>query len=310
MNFFRSLFGTCCGTYVFSELRKNSWGRAFRHLLLLCFFCSIAIGIGNYLLIKYRWRAAYNSYNEIFGTRINFSENGIVPEKDPGISRRQEFPYNTLLIYVSSEKGAEEYPAETLRDRNVIVYWSQACVAIFARQHDLWSMMEITPDAKSVANDKKTLTFEELEGEIKRLSELPASSKWVFPEEYKNGLSSSQMFQMVRIGIVIGKSLMFFIGGLLMVLFITLFFSIVYRAFSANNPKRFAFWELWKIAIYTAFPVILVVSAFPVLQLPLTGYCHYMFIIGWSVYLFFVLRFLAMHQDEDTDKNSAGEVNE
>jgi hypothetical protein len=128
---------------------------------------------------------------------------------------------------------------------------------------------------------------------------------WTFPEEYKNGISSSQIFQMVRIGMVLTKTLLFFVGGLLMVLFVSLFFTVVYRAFSINNPKSFAFADLWKISVYTAFPVILVITAFPVLQLPFTGYCHYMFIVGWSIYLCFVLKYCALNNN--TGENSGSE---
>ena len=307
MSFFHSLFGTCCGVDVFSELRKNSWWRVFLHLFLLCVLCSIAIGIGNYLLIKYRWRAAYNSFDEIFGTRIQVSERGFFPEKDPDVSRRQEFPYNTLLIYASPQ-DPETYPSETLRDRNVIIYWSQSCLALFIRSHNLWTMTEILPDFSR--KDKQELNFEEVEKEIVRLGKLPPSQNWNVPTDYKSGISSSQMFRIARIGVVIGKALLFFVGELLLVLFVTLFFSIVYRAFAAKKVNNFRLGELWKISVYAAFPVILVMTAFPALQLPLTEYCSYMFIVGWSIYLFFVLKYLAGDSPENNSDDSEGASDE
>ena len=300
MSFFRSFFGTCCGPYIFRQLRKNSWGRALWHLFLLCFLCSVGVGIGNYLLVKYRWRAAYNNFNEVYGSQLQISENGIAPVREPEKSRRLELPYNSLLIYVSPS-GPEVYPDETLRDRNVVILWSSACVAIFSRQGEFWQCMaEYRPDEKVGASGK--MDFAGFKRNLQELAGLEKSDDWEFPEEYKDGFTSFQLFSLVRLSFAVGKAVLYFVEGFGLALLTSLLFVLMFKLFSFNRITIFPFGELWKVAVYTAFPVLLVVNAFPALQLPGTGYYDYLFMIGWAGYLFFVLRYLAQNPD-DRDEN-------
>ena len=81
----------------------------------------------------------------------------------------------------------------------------------------------------------------------------------------------------------------------------------IFKLFSVGGTI-YGFLELWKISIYAAFPVIFVVNFFPALQLPGTGYFSWLFMIGWVIYLFVVLRFL--FQSYDNEDNNDGEANE
>ncbi|MBE6390112.1 MAG: hypothetical protein E7043_08085 [Lentisphaerae bacterium] len=305
MSFFRSLWGICCGPYIFRQLCKNSLGRVLWHLLLLCFLCSAGVGIGNYLLVKYRWRAAYNNFNEVYGSQLNVSDAGVSPARDPEKSRRLELPYNSLLIYVSP-LGPEVYPDETLKDRNIIIYWSSACVAVFARQGEVWQCMaEYRPDGKARISGETD--FAGLKSKLHELTELKPSDDWEFPEEYKDGFSSYQLFSFVRLSFAVGKAVLYFVEGLGLTLLTTLLFVVMFKLFSLNRSSMFSFAMLWKIAVYTAFPVLLVVNAFPALQLPGTGFYDYLFMIGWVGYLFFVLRYLVQNPDDQNEKNVEGE---
>ena len=304
MSFFRSFFGICRGPYIIRDLQKHSWARVIVHLLLLCLLCSVIIGIGNYLLLNYRWRAAYADFIEIYGPRLNVSQNGFIPARSPDVSRRQELPYNTLLIYVSPS-GPEVYPDITLRDRNLIVLWGRGCLAMFIRNGDLWSVVRYNPDG-SADWPEDTLDFEEMKAELDKLAQLPASDKWQFPEQYKQGVSVRQLFFSFRFSYALIMAGSYFLLSLGMVLLVTFFFTSVFKLFSFNRAKMLPFGILWKTALYVAFPVLLVVSFFPALQLPGTGYYTNLFLFGWAGYIFYVLRYLVMTAGEDGDEVSEG----
>lgn len=305
MSFFRSFIGICRGPYVIRDLQKHSWGRVIAQVFLLCLLCSIIIGTGNYLLLNYRWRAAYADFIEIYGSRLNVSKDGFIPERLPEISRRQEFPYNTLLIYVSPA-GPEVYPDITLRDRNLIVFWSRGCLAMFARNGDVWSVAKYNPDG-SVDFPASAMDFEEMKSKLAEFSKLPASDEWVFPEQYRNGISVRQLFFSFRFSYALITAIGYFILNLCMVFFITLFFCVVFKVFSLRRSAAFPFGILWKTALYVAFPVLLVVSFFPALQLPGTGFYSNLFLFGWAGYLFFVLRYLIANPEEVEEDIQGGQ---
>ena len=308
MSFFRSFFGTCCGPYIFNSLRKNSSGRVLWHLFLLCLLCAIGVGIGNFLMVRYKWRAAYNDFNDIYGTGVVFTERGILPKKAPEISRRQELPYESLIIYVSPDSKAEEYSDETLEKRNIIFFWSSACIAAFIRNGDQWQkVIQYDPDG-SIDQSSKPISYSEMRKELQRLCDLEPSDQWSFSEDFSDGMSSQQLFYLARLGFAFGKGVIYFLVSLITVFFVTLVFSVIFKLFSAGGCI-FSFSELWKIAIYAAFPVVFVVNAFPALQLPGTGYFSWLFMCGWIVYLFFVLRYLFLNPESEDDESNGGKEN-
>ncbi len=309
MNFFRSFWGTCCGPEVFHVLHKNSLWRVFVHLFLLCLLCSIGVGIGSFMMVRYKWRAAYHEFNDIYGTGVEFTSKGIVPVEAPEKSRRQELPFDSLIIYVSPESGAEEYPDETLEKRNVIIFWGSSCIAAFVRNNDMWEKVVQYEPQGEVQQSSGLMTYDEMRKDLQELCSRPVSSQWSFPEEYvKNGMSSQQLFYLARLSFAIGKGIIYFLLSLCTVFFVTLLFSFIFKLFSVGG-SIYGFKELWKISIYAAFPVIFVVNLFPALQLPGTGYFSWLFMIGWVIYLFVVLKYLFQNH-ENEENNRDGEADE
>ncbi len=308
MSFLRSFFGTCRGPYVFHDLCKHSWGRVVWHLLVLCLLCSIGIGIGNYFMVKFRWRAAYHNFTEVFGSSVEFSENGIIPEIDPDQNRRQELPYNTLLIYTPNGPDAE-YADETLEKRNLIIIWNQAGLVVFTRQDgDLWSWVRYLPEGSSEYSvdliDYPAMKKQMLEFAAMKLD----GGKWEYPESLGGEMDSYRFFRLIRLGFAVVKALLFLVSGLMLVLFTSLFFAVIYWLL-AMKRQNFSFGTLWKTAVYASFPVILVVNAFPALQLPGTGYYSYLFLIGWTGYLFYVLRYMILNPPAgDKEEKTQGEA--
>ena len=309
MSFIRSFLGTCCGPYIFSALRKNSIGRTLLHLLLLCFLCAVFVGIGNFMMMGYKWRAAYNNFNDVYGTRVSFSEKGVLPEKSPEISRCLDLPYDSLIIYVSPDAGPESYSDEMLERRNIIFLWSSACITAFVRHEDnSWQKFGQYEPQGEFVQSSALMSFAEMRKELQTLCNQPASTQWSVPETYQNnGMTSKQVFLLARLSFSVGKASFYFITGLITVFVVSLLFAISFKVLSWG-ASGFGFFELWKTAVYVAFPVLAVVCAFPALQLPGAQYFSWLFMIGWVIYLFFVLKYLFLNPDVDNDSN--GDANE
>ena len=303
MGFWRSFFTACCGAYSLRAALKNSVGRAIWHIFLLCLFCGIGIGIGNYWLLKYRWRAAAADFDDIFGSRIVFSERGMIPEKSPDVSRRQELPYNSLLIYVSPAGPEKDYPDDTLYDRNVIVLWCPSSLAVFIRQGSDWRLVEFDPGLQ-MESRPEALTFLQMKGKLNEIAARPLKGTWKLPEEYRNGIGSRRLFSFFRFSYAAGKAAGYFILALLMVLVLPIFFSVIFKAFSRGRGMPFG--RIWKSAVYAAFPVLAVVSVFPAMQLPGTSLYPDLFMIGWVIYLFLVLRGQFMYPDDPEPEAGEG----
>ena len=295
MGFFRSFFGTCCGVEVFGALRKNSWLRTLGHLILLTLLCAVLIGVGNYYMLKYRWREAEAAFSDNFGSGIRFTRNGVLPEAAPERSRRQEFPRESLLIYVSPNGPETAYPDETLRDRNFILLWHPSCFLLVSRAGDLWSTVKFNSDF--TMGGESALSYPEMKDRLLENIAQKPKNDWKWPEDYRE-MSSRRLFHQFRLAYSISVSMVCFLHQLLMTLICTAFFAGVFRLFSRRKLPHMTFGLVWKTAIYAAFPVIFVVSAFPALQLPGTHLYDQMFIAGWAIYMFFVLRYLALLRPE------------
>lgn len=303
MNFFRSFFGTCCGTEVFRVLRHHSAGRVLRHLLLMVILCAVCIGIGSYYSLKYRWRAAEATFNESFGTQLHFDKNGVHPDREVQMSRRQEFPYNGLLIYVSPAGPEKEYPDITLFDRNFILLWHPACFAFTMREGNAWIFCKYNADGKSELV-VTPLSFAEMKERLFAAANLPPSDKWKWENEV---LSSRQLFKDFRLGYSNAKAFEYFVREIFLVLLATVVFAAFFRLCSHRRYPQLTFAVVWKVAVYAAFPVLLVVSMFPALLLPGMGYFNELFVTGWAVYLFLVLRSLIIYPDETEEKKGENE---
>ena len=305
MNFFSTVFGTCCGPHVFLTLKKHSFGKILGHLFLLCFLCAVIIGVGNYYLLKYKWRATESGFCEIFGTMVYMSKKGIAPDKSPEISRRQELPYNGLLLYVSPAGAEKDYPDETLKERNFIVLWGQGALSIAFRDRNRWSWQSRMSDGTvKLLND---LDYAAMKKHLLELAALKPVDDWDFgPNVVNETMSSRQLFKLMRLVFSIFKGGEYFFTTLITVLFCSIFFALIQGVITRLKNHAMQFGMLWKIFVYAFFPVIIVVSAFPALQLPGTHLFDEMLVLGWGVYLFFVIRYLRVFSENDQDSQETG----
>ena len=308
MGFFRSFFEMCRGPYGCRELLKHSWGRVVWHFFLLCFVSSFFIGICNYFLINYRWKAAQSEFTAIFGNTLTVSANGIFPEITPEKSRWQELPYNSALVYIASD-DKKIYQDDFFRDRSWFFLWSSSAFGFFVRNGELWDVTVYRADGETIL-PQKDMKFSEMKKLFNDLSELnnEAKWKWDLPEKPQE-ISSAQMFAMLRAGFAASVAMEYFILSFFSIAFITFFFSALFKIFSAGRSKFITFSNLWKVALYASFPVLAVVSFFPAFQLPGSSYFTNLFMIGWVIYLFVVLKYL-IQTPEDQEKSGEGENSE
>ena len=306
MGFFRSLFEICCGPAIFRRLLDHSWGKVIWHFFLICFLSSLFIGIGNYILLSQKWGAAQSKFSDVFGSSLSISEKGIQPGCEPGKSRWLELPDNSALIYVSSE-DKKVYQNEFFRDRNWFVVWSSNAIGFFARNGELWRVALYFADGKTVLPEKE-ISFDEMKKEFSDLVSLESGGKWDLPNEPET-INSHQLFFTLRSVFALMEAGGYFLLSFFMIAFITLSFSLLFKVFSAGKSNFISFSQLWKTAVYTAFPVLMVVSFFPALQLPGASYYSNLFMIGWVIYLFVVLKYL-IENPENPEDSGKGENNE
>ncbi|MBO7327357.1 MAG: YIP1 family protein [Lentisphaeria bacterium] len=305
MGFFRSLFEICCGPVIFRRLLDHSWGRVVWHFFLICFFSALFIGICNYILINHRWGAAQGKFTDVFGSTLTISEKGILPV-EPEKSRWLELPDNSALVYVSAE-DKKIYQNEFFRDRNWFVVWSANAIGFFARNNELWRVAVYFADGKTILPEKE-ISFDEMKKEFSSLTDGKFSGKWDLPEEPET-IKSEQLFAMLRSAFALLEAGGYFLLSFSMIAFITFSFSLLFKLFSAGKSNFISFSQLWKTALYTAFPVLMVVSFFPALQLPGASYFSNLFMIGWVIYLFVVLKYLIENPEAPVDPGK-GENNE
>ncbi len=309
MFFWRSFFGICRGPQAAPELLKNSWSRVWWHFFLICFFCALFIGIANYFLIEKHFRTAVIDFSNTFGSWVTFSEKGIVPEITPDKSRWQELPDNSLLIYAAPQ-DRKVYEDNFLKDRNWFVVWNPGTVACFVQNEGLWQITVCggSADGKNAEDEnelpaltdvKYDLDFPAMKAEFNKVISADVPAKLDFAGlEKQGGLSSRQLFFVLLFSFSAVTAVGYFLISFSSILFITFFFSVLFKIFSGARSSGMPFGNLWKLALYAAFPVLLVVSFFPAFQLPGSAFYTNFFMIGWAVYLFVILKYLALNQHE------------
>lgn len=309
MNFMKAFFAACRGPASFVDLRRQAGWRVIVHLILTILLSSICIGVGRYCALKYFWAQAEQQFVEIFGNGIAVGKNGMLPEKDVDISRRQELPYNGLLLYISPKGAEKNYSDETLEVRNFILVWTPgyAAIALRNRENGRWSFAASDAAQGELVsrmvqqNDgslKNGLTLDELRKEILSLAALP------LPENFKNFKESGfipaqSLFKMLR------GSMAAVNGG---AYFRLTFFLVVFGAFAymmifflaelfPGAEKKISSAEMWKIVLYAACPVIAVVNFFPMLQLPFESWYEKIFLVAWIIYINIIKRWLERNSE-------------
>ena len=304
MNFFKSFFASCKGPLSFVELRRQPGWKVVLHLFLTVLISCIFVGIGRYCALKYLWSRPERMFVESFGSGVTISRSGILPEKDVDVSRRQELPYDGLLIYVSPKGAEKSYPDETLEKRNFILIWTpgQVALAIRNQENNRWTFASFSGNAEAImdqaASSEKlkeniNLTYAQMRKEIENVAVQPLPAEFAKIEN-RQFISAGDLFKAMRGGMAAINGGAYFRYALLLLFFGTLTYMAVFFLLERfpGSERRIPACEMWKIFLYAACPVVAVVNVFPMLQLPFESFYEKIFLVGWVIYINVIKRFL------------------
>ena len=300
MSFFKAFLATCRGPLSFGELRRQAGWRVIIHFFLTLLVSCIFVAIGRYCALKYFWSRPEQMFVENFGSGVTISRAGILPEKDSDVSRRQELPYEGLLIYVSPKGPEKYYPDETLEKRNFILLWTPGEIGLAVRDHktNLWSFGSSNAGASKALRPEdidmktvKNITLAQLKQEMLKLAVKP------LPEEFSkieksNFVPAQDTFKTMRAGMALFNGGVYFSNAVLLVFFGLVTYMLIFMLidrFSAQE-KSIPAADMWKIVLYAACPVIVVVNVFPMLQLPFESLYDKIFLVGWIIYINIIKR--------------------
>ena len=303
MGFFKSFIASCKGPLSFAELRRQPGWKVILHLFLTVLLSCIFVGIGRYAALKYQWSRPERMFIESFGSGVTVSTSGILPEKDVDISRRQELPYDGLLIYVSPKGAEKSYPDETLEKRNFILLWTpgQVALAIRNRENNRWALAAFSGDAEAMMSkatasgikENTDLPYAQMRKELFELAAKPLPKEFAGLEK-RQFLSAADLFKAMRGGMAAINGGAYFRYASLLLFFGVLTYMAVFFLMErfSGAERRIPAAEMWKIVLYAACPVIVVVNVFPMLQLPFESFYEKIFLVGWIVYINVIKRYL------------------
>ena len=304
MGLLKSFFASCRGPLSFVELRRQPGWKVVIHLFLTVLISCVFVAIGRYCALKYFWSRPEQLFVENFGEGISVSSSGMLPARDADVSRRQELPYEGLLIYVSPKGPEKNYPDETLEKRNFILLWTPGQFALAVRDHstDRWTFARFSGDAevmlsqavgKNGIRETANLSLAELRKEILAAAAQPLSPEFVDFKD-KKFVSSQELFKTLRGGMAAFNGAVYFSNALMLLFFGAVTYMLIFVVIELipGSERRIPAGEMWKIVLYAACPVIVVVNVFPMLQLPFESFYEKIFLVGWIVYINVIKRYL------------------
>ena len=156
--FFAALWGVCCGTSVFPQLVNNTRSRTLWHLFLMSLLCAVLLSLRMFPLLRSEWKNVAKRYVEVFGTQIEFSDAGIIPEGE-NRSRNMPLPNSGCLVYTAAREKEITLP-EDLSSANYLVVWNGNFIAFaFTGDHRHWDILLSRPHR---SNERRRVDRENL----------------------------------------------------------------------------------------------------------------------------------------------------
>ena len=280
VGFFKALWGSCCGTAIFSQLRLNSAWRAVLHLLLLSVLCSVAITFVQGVRIVPEIRMVADSFFDTFGG-VRGDEGRLVPLSDPGRARTFDFSSDggRIFYFPASPEGVV-IPDDELQLLKLGIIWLPRRVVYLFHESgsDFWRTMA---QGRTGVLEFGRHTTAELREYLANLKEPAASA----------GAMDESAVELTRGGGIRTLEIMFalvvFVWNFLAVFWVavlyTSLFALVFRFTGGGRLQALTFGEFWKIGIYAGFPVMLFAGCFPAFDLPFFRYST-VFMVGLMVY--------------------------
>lgn len=312
MNFFQAFLGTCRGAAAFIELRKQPVWKVLVHLLLIVLISCICIGIGRFYALKYFWSRTESNFVETFGDRLVAGPKGILPEKDVEVSRRQELPYNGLIVYVSPKGPEKNYLDETMEGRNYIIIWTPGDIYAVIRnqQNGRWLIQSLLPGKGEGLQGRVSgmsrfiegnggLNYTQMRENFSKIIADYSNVKKLSSLKRDEQILSIDLFRTMYIMMAVFNGIAYFLLSLILIGFGTLIYMVIFVVMNSfqRGEQLLSPGEMFRIVIYCAFPVLIVVNVLPMLQLPLGEWHDKLFLIGWIIYINVVRRYLEKNRD-------------
>lgn len=309
MGLFKAFFASCRGPLSFVELRRQAGWRVVLHLFLTVLISCIFVAVGRYCALKYFWSRPEQLFVENFGEGINVSSVGMLPAKDADVSRRQELPYEGLLIYISPQGPEKNYPDETLAKRNFILLWTPGQFALAVRNHktDRWTFAGFSGDAETMVSqavgkngirETGNLTLDALRKEMMDVAKKPLAPEFAGMKN-KKFIPAQELFKTMRGGMAAFNGAVYFCNAFMLIFFGAVTYMLIFAVLEMlpGSERKIPAGEMWKIVLYSACPVIVVVNVFPMLQLPFESFYEKIFLVGWIIYINVIKRYLEKNPD-------------
>ena len=310
MNLVQAFFGSCRGPAAFVELRRMPMWKVVLLLVIIVAASCTGVGVGRYFALEYFWSRTEKNFVELYGNSLTVSTKGLLPEKDVNVSRRQELPYEGLIVYVSPAGAEKDYPDETLERRNFIVIWTPGDIvaAVRNRKNSRWLVQCLILDAGNFQeqfNRMSTffeggegLTYTQMREEFRKVIANSGTQKFAkFTKEEK--INSAELFKSMYVMMAVFNAVSYFFLTMILVGFGCLIYMGIF--FFLNRlpgaERIISSGEMLKIVICAALPVLVVVNAFPMLQLPFEEWHDKMFLVGWIIYINVIRRYLERNRD-------------
>lgn len=299
--FFKALFGSCSGRDVFYTLRRHSWPRCLWHLFVLCFITGAIIGHVQHNRLQGVINGFEAVFTEIFGKEIYVSEsrsswNWIAPVQDPLKPREMAIPGGGRFYYTGT---STKVPESLKLVSGPAVVWSPDRLGI--------AVPAGSAGGNCMIIDTLSGKVSQFQGTASSLEELFKKSpqKLPLPAEKMKKENISDFFTVLSMLFSTFATAAQIIWHFFITLLYTGIFIGMYRLLNGPTGRlRFlTLKEMWKCGIYAAFPVMIIASFFPILELPFFTY-ETVFMIGLLLYWMAVTAKLERTPTDDEVNNA------
>lgn len=296
-NFFFILYSICSGTKKFPELSKNGYIKAFWHLIILTIICSIGFTLVNMQSLRKDITGACSALNQEFGG-IDIEKNGIYPKI--GRDKKHYMEYQFFQIVFLPNQAEIENLKLNLNLHNSGIIWTPDFATGWLKINN--EQIILYPVLSNLSNTnffsiysinylhsylKQNQKLTDLEHLVLRLfihGNIPVVGAFLLKRIDNFDVLIPILIRWSSVVIMIG----FFATAVLNTLFYGLIFALIYRFTLRNNYNNYTFKNFFIIALYAAFPAIIIGT---LLSLTKTQWLDYstIFIITFVIYLFFIL---------------------